>query len=107
MKWFWKMDYCRRNGLPPAQEYAWNIAEHAYKESLMKTYVTFGQCHRHEINDKVFDKDTVAVIHAEDQERGRARAFELFGTKFFTTYTDHNWSKEIESYFPKGLVEVE
>ena len=29
-KWFWKMNYCRRNGLSPAQEWAWSIAEYAY-----------------------------------------------------------------------------
>lgn len=29
-KWTWKMVYCEEKGLPPAQAWAWNIAENAY-----------------------------------------------------------------------------
>lgn len=36
-KWFWKMDYCKRNGLPPAQSWAWDKAEEALKLELTKT----------------------------------------------------------------------
>lgn len=34
--WIWKMDYCKRNGLPPAQEWAWDKAGKAY-ESFIKS----------------------------------------------------------------------
>ena len=30
-KWFWKMDYCKKHGIPPAQKWAWGEAEKAYK----------------------------------------------------------------------------
>ena len=29
-KWFWMMNYCKVNGLPPAQEWAWDKARLAY-----------------------------------------------------------------------------
>jgi len=41
----------------------------------MKTFVTFGQVHKHEIDDKLFDKDCVAIVDGD-----RERVFELFGT---------------------------
>lgn len=29
-KWFWMMDYCKDNNLPPAQKWAWDKAKEAY-----------------------------------------------------------------------------
>jgi hypothetical protein len=29
-KWFWKMGYCKKYGLPPAQKWAWDKAELAW-----------------------------------------------------------------------------
>lgn len=48
----------------------------------MKTYVTFGQSHRHIINGKVFNKDCVAVVNGD-----RKKVFETFGTKFCWEYS--------------------
>ena len=70
----------------------------------MKTYVTFGQIHAHSVNGKTFDKDCVAVIESDDAESGRARAVELFGLKFFTTYFD---KAPDMTYFPRGLISVD
>ncbi len=30
IKWTWKMDYCRRKRIPPAQQWAWSEAGEAY-----------------------------------------------------------------------------
>lgn len=30
--WFWCMDYCKNNGLPPAQKFGWDAAKKALKE---------------------------------------------------------------------------
>lgn len=30
-KWRWKMGYCKKHGIPPAQSWAWNRAEDAYR----------------------------------------------------------------------------
>ena len=35
-KWVWKMDYCRNNGLPPAQKWAWDMAEEVYRIKIRK-----------------------------------------------------------------------
>lgn len=70
----------------------------------MKTYVTFGQCHIHTVNGKCFDKDSVAVIEAEDEAKGRALAFEYFGGKFFTTYTDEKYIVANMHFFPRGFI---
>lgn len=31
--WIWMMDWCEKNGYPPAQKWAWDLAEKAFKES--------------------------------------------------------------------------
>ena len=73
----------------------------------MEIFVTFGQVHAHSINGKTFDKDCIAVIDAENHAEGRKRAFELFGDKFFTTYTDGSFPKDNIRFFPRGLIYVE
>jgi len=30
-KWFWMMEYCRKNQFPPAQHWAWEKARVAYE----------------------------------------------------------------------------
>ncbi len=72
----------------------------------MKTYVTFGQTHRHEIDGVMFDNDCVAVIEHEKKEEGRAKAVELFGLRFFTTYLEDQFDFDNMKYFPRGFVAV-
>jgi hypothetical protein len=71
----------------------------------MIIYITFGQIHTHSVNGKTFDKDTVAAIKCEDWNDGRNKAFEYFGDKFMTDYTEEQ-IKEILHYFPKGIISV-
>jgi hypothetical protein len=73
----------------------------------MKTYVTFGQIHTHNVHGKLFDKNCIAVIEKPTIEEGRQAAFEFFGNKFCFTYTDEEQVKKILHYFPRGLIEVE
>ena len=73
----------------------------------MKTYVTFGLDHRHEINGKVFDKDCVAVIVGENATVNREKAFELFGPRFSFEYPEAFFNEDMMSYFPRGYVYVE
>lgn len=73
----------------------------------MKTYVTFGQQHAHEVNGKQFDKDTVAVIEAQSSCEGRKKAFELFDDKFCFEYYDNAWDDSKIALFAKGYVTVE
>lgn len=68
----------------------------------MKTYVTFGQVHRHVINGVVFDRDCVAVVNGD-----RAKVFELFGVKWCFLYAEGNFDVLKMHYFPRGLIEVE
>lgn len=78
----------------------------AAKEKRMKIYVTFGQIHTHSVNGKTFDKDTVAMLEVSSYEEGRKKAFEYFGDKFFTTYTENEMTKEVLKFFPKGILPV-
>lgn len=32
-KWIWMMDYCKKNGIPPAQQWAWDMASKAYEDN--------------------------------------------------------------------------
>lgn len=38
MQWSWKMDYCKKKGIPPAEMWAWREAEKAYLKELSKLY---------------------------------------------------------------------
>ena len=68
----------------------------------MKTYVTFGFDHRHEIDGKIFDKDCVAVVNGD-----RNTVFELFGPKFCFEYPEQYWDdSKTERFFPRGYVNV-
>lgn len=71
----------------------------------MKIYVTFGQVHTHSVNGKTFDKDSVAVIEAENYAIGRKKTFDYFGDQFYTTYHDLDYVKM--DYFPRGMIDVE
>lgn len=72
----------------------------------MKTFVTFGQVHRHEINGKVFDKDCVAVIHHELPEEGRKLAFKYFDRKFCFEYPEEHFDALEMEWYPRGLIYV-
>lgn len=67
----------------------------------MKTYVTFGQIHIHNINGKTFDKDCVAIVDGD-----RAKVFEIFGQKFCFEYPEANWNHDNLVYFPRGYIYV-
>ena len=71
----------------------------------MKTYITFGQDHRHEVNGKIFDKDCVAEIECTDHEDGRNKAFEAFGPTFAFSYTDLD--QVGMHYYHRGLVKLD
>jgi len=73
----------------------------------MKTYVTFGQDHQHDVLGKVFNKDCVAVIECDSPDMGRSLAFAYFGTKFCMEYTEEHWdASAMDRYYPRGYIEV-
>lgn len=37
-KWFWMMDYCKSKEIPPAQKWAWDEAEKAYKKDVLADF---------------------------------------------------------------------
>ena len=67
----------------------------------MKIYVTFGSAHYHEIDGVVYDRDCVAEIEAPDVATGREIAFEAFGPRFCTTYTEKTIKRE---FFRRGII---
>lgn len=67
----------------------------------IKTYVTFGQVHRHEINGQVFDKDCVAVVDGDREE-----VFRLFGPWFCFEYPEDQFDHRVMIHFPRGLIPV-
>lgn len=73
----------------------------------MKVYVTFGQSHYHKIDDKIFDKNCVAVIKCKSAEEGREKAFKTFGTKFCFEYPEKYFDHSKMVFFPRGFIQVE
>ena len=73
---------------------------------MATTYVTFGQCHVHEINKQYIDKDCVVMIECDSREEGRKRAFSLFGDKWCFEYHEDEFDKTDMKYFPRGFIRV-
>jgi len=69
-------------------------------------FITFGQEHVHNINGVVFDKDCVGVIHCNNYSHGREIAFENFGDKFATTYSEDKVDNDFMRRFDRGIIEV-
>jgi hypothetical protein len=72
----------------------------------MKTYITFGQVHEHIIDGKVLDKDCVAVIESDNEQKGRDIAMELFGVHFCFCYSEKEFDSNIMNFFPRGFIKV-
>lgn len=74
----------------------------------MKTYVTFGTAHRHEVYDldAVFDSNCVARLECDGPVDGRERAFRLFGPVFAFEYHEDEWNPEDLRYYPRGYIDV-
>jgi hypothetical protein len=64
-------------------------------------YVSFGQAHVHNINGIIFDKDCIAAV-----DGGREEVFELFGSKFCTTYDEEEIREILHYPFPRGIIKV-
>lgn len=71
----------------------------------MKTYVTFGQDHKHIIEGVVYDKDCVAVIESDNLQQSRDMAYSFFGTKFCFAYQDRH-PPGMYKFYPRGFIEV-
>lgn len=73
----------------------------------MKTYVTFGTAHRHEVYDldEVFDHNCVARLECDSAVDGRERAFRLFGPVFAFEYHEDEWHGSMQR-FPRGYIDV-
>ena len=54
----------------------------------MKLYITFGQSHKHKINNLIFDKDCVCVIECKSLDEGYEIASKAFGKKWAFLYID-------------------
>lgn len=72
----------------------------------MKVYISFGQDHRHVIDGVVYDRNCLASIECSSHNEGRARAFELFGPVFCTSYDEKDLPR-ILPRFPRGVVATE
>ncbi len=35
-EWQWEMDYCKKNGIPPAQKWAWDKAKMAFCQHVQE-----------------------------------------------------------------------
>lgn len=75
---------------------------------LKDYYISFGQVHTHSVNGITFDKDCLALISAESEQKAREKAFEYFGPMWFTSYDATKLTEEeVKRFFPRGIIKVE
>lgn len=77
--------------------------------NTMKTYITFGQAHEHDINGKIITHKNVAIIDGPDAVTNRESAFKLFGPKFCFEYPESFWDEKekLKYYYDfQGYVNV-
>lgn len=69
----------------------------------MKTYyISFGQTHTHSINGNTIDKDCLVGLLAENKDRARDKAFDIFKGVFHNVYEELPDMK----YFPRGVINI-
>lgn len=73
---------------------------------MKRFIITFGQQHAHRVNGVTFDKDSVAVVKAENENEAREFAQDVFNNHY------HNCTPEKQfddsgniKYFPRGKME--
>lgn len=74
---------------------------------MPKTYVTFGQGHIHRVNGRIFDKDCVAAIEADNAVDGREKAFRYFGRVFCFEYFEDEFDFENLKFYKRGIINVD
>ncbi len=72
----------------------------------MKTYITFGLSHKHEIDGIIFDKNCVLMIESNCTEANRQKAFNLFGDKFSTECPEEFFNYESMKYYSRGIINL-
>lgn len=74
---------------------------------MNKYYITFGQTHVHSYNNITLDKDCVGIIKASNYSQAREKAFEWFGDKFFTVYSNKEWNEDEDlPLFCRGYINL-
>lgn len=70
---------------------------------MIKTpfYISFGQTHVHRVNGITFDCDCLCRIYADHMVEARSIAFDAFGDKWGTSYTEPDMR-----YFPRGAIDL-
>lgn len=69
--------------------------------------ITFGQQHAHRVNGITFDKDSVAVVTADNEEEARAFAQDVFKNEYHSSYPEDVFdSSDKIKYFPRGKMEA-
>lgn len=68
-----------------------------------KFYVSFGHGHNHILNNKIFNKNCVCEIVAENLEHAREIAFKFFGAKWCWIYCEHEVKIKL---FSRGIVKL-
>jgi len=73
---------------------------------VKKFFITLGQGHIHRVNGKIYDKDCLVVVYAEDEGSARQRVFEVFGDKWAFSYAEHQVDSRMRGFFPRGEIEL-
>jgi hypothetical protein len=60
-KWMWKMDFCKKNQLAPAQKWAWDKAENAFRIEQGKNPIATGM---NALREAAKPKNKVSLAHA-------------------------------------------
>lgn len=71
-----------------------------------EAFVTMGQSHTHSVDGQTINKDCVVTFEANSEEEARAKAFELFGSKWCFLYYGAQWDPADMHYFPRGYVHI-
>jgi hypothetical protein len=69
---------------------------------MSRHYFTFGQVHVHSVNGKVFDKDCVVQIDADDADKAREIMVEHFGQKWAFQHSQGH--PPDMTFYPRGII---
>jgi len=72
---------------------------------MKKFFITFWQTHIHRIWDKVFDKDCVWCVEADNYGEAREKIFNIFWSEFCFIY-DKMSQEDLDKFYYRWIIDL-
>ena len=72
----------------------------------MKTYISFGKIHKHNVGGVIFDRNCIGVLESNDDEDAIKIILNIFGNKLSTIYHEKDWDDKNMKFYERGYISI-